>query len=77
MRDNDEAGIKRAQEAAEHLHSVASRVRVCLLPDLPPKGDVSDWIEAGGTLDQLQRIIEDVPDWSPGDAPGDTLLYPR
>jgi len=59
MRDNDEAGIKRAQEAAEHLHSVASRVRVCLLPDLPPKGDVSDWIEAGGTLDQLQRIIED------------------
>src|SRR5215831_19066304 len=68
MRDNDEAGIKRAQEAAEHLHSVASRVRVCLLPDLPPKGDVSDWIEAGGTLDQLQRIIEDVPDWSPGDA---------
>jgi hypothetical protein len=69
MRDNDDAGIKRAQEAAEHLHGVASRLRVCLLPDLGPKGDVTNWIEAGGTVDQLQRIIENVPDWQPSDAP--------
>jgi RecA-family ATPase len=72
MRDNDDAGIKRAQEAAEHLHGVASRLRMCLLPDLPPKGDVTDWIEAGGTVDQLQRIIEDVPDWASTDVPAPT-----
>ena len=26
------------------------------LPDLPPKGDVSDWLDAGGTRDQLLEL---------------------
>jgi hypothetical protein len=39
----------------------ASSARL-LLPDLPPKGDVSDWLDAGGTVaalvEQAERVLE-------------------
>ena len=36
---------------------------------LPPKGDISDWLAAGGTLAQLRTIIEATPEWDPAQAP--------
>jgi hypothetical protein len=33
-------------------------VRILELPGLPPKGDVADWIEAGGTLARLYELAE-------------------
>jgi putative DNA primase/helicase len=33
-------------------------VRTLVLPGAPPKGDVSDWINAGGTADQLWALVE-------------------
>jgi hypothetical protein len=33
--------------------------------DLPPKGDISNWIEAGGTAEQLWALVEQAPDWKP------------
>lgn len=60
------------------LALVAARVRVLELPDLPPKGDASDWIAAGGTADALYDLVEaravDFADWvmaRPGAAPWD------
>jgi predicted P-loop ATPase len=36
-----------------------------MLPDLPLKGDCADWIEAGGTRDQLEGLAALAPDWTP------------
>jgi 5S rRNA maturation endonuclease (ribonuclease M5) len=45
LQDNDAAGLKRAIAAAQALHGIAKSIRIVLLPDLPPKGDVSDWLK--------------------------------
>ena len=33
------------------------------LPDLPPKGDVSDWLANGGTRDRLEELAAGTPYW--------------
>jgi hypothetical protein len=53
--DNDQPGRDHAQQVAEALHEVAS-VRIVALPDLPPKGDVCDWLDAGHTAEELSNI---------------------
>jgi hypothetical protein len=63
--DNDAAGAKHAQTVACNLHGVAREVRIVELPRLPPKGDVSDWIAAGGTAEELKRLAEAAPPWVP------------
>jgi putative DNA primase/helicase len=63
--DADNAGAKHAQEVGASLSGIAKRVRVLLLPGLPPKGDVIDWARAGGTREQLDALIERAPDWQP------------
>jgi hypothetical protein len=40
-------------------------VRIVELPGLPPKGDVSDWLAAGGTKEELTRLAEATPVWTP------------
>jgi hypothetical protein len=59
--DNDEVGEKHADIVARALHELAAEVQVLRLPDLPPKGDVSDWLDAGGTSDNLARLIVEAP----------------
>jgi len=56
--DNDEPGRKHAAKACAALGSVGAMVRVIHLPGLPEKGDVSDWLDAGGTVEQLQKLLE-------------------
>jgi hypothetical protein len=46
LEDNDEAGRKKAIEAATALHGTAKTIRIVRLPGLPEKGDVSDWLDA-------------------------------
>src|SRR5262249_38302170 len=36
------------------------------LPDLPHKGDVSDFLSAGGTREALERLAAEAPPWTPG-----------
>lgn len=62
--DNDEAGRNHAEQVAQYLHGVANSVRIVDLPGLPPKGDVTDWIEAGGTKGELHRLLVPVPSGS-------------
>lgn len=59
--DNDEAGEQHAALVAERLASVAREIRIVKLPGLPPKGDVSDWLEAGGTADGLAGLMQTAP----------------
>jgi putative DNA primase/helicase len=63
--DNDEAGRNHAQQVAQSLQGIAESVRIVELPGLPEKGDVSDWIAAGGTIEELMRLAEAAPIWTP------------
>ena len=63
--DNDEPGRKHAQIVAQALQGYAKTVKVVELPNLPVKGDVSDWINNGGTRDELLEMAEDTSDWEP------------
>jgi putative DNA primase/helicase len=59
--DNDEPGLKHARQVAQSLTGIASSVRILELPNLPPKGDVSDWLDAGGTAEALQTLAGAAP----------------
>jgi hypothetical protein len=59
--DNDATGRKHVQDVAAILAPVAASIRIVELPGLPPKGDVVDWLKAGGTEPELQRLIDDAP----------------
>ncbi len=56
--DNDEPGIEHAKAVKATLEGRAASVRILQLPGLPPKGDVTDWVRAGGTLDDLKRMVQ-------------------
>lgn len=63
--DNDEAGQGYAAQAARDLAGKAASLRLVILPGLPPKGDVSDWLDAGGTADQLRALADAAPPYAP------------
>jgi AAA domain len=46
LEDNDDDGRTKALAAAHALHGVAASIRIVSLPDLPDRGDVSDWLNA-------------------------------
>jgi putative DNA primase/helicase len=72
--DNDAPGRKHAAAVAAALLGVAASVKIVELPNLPAKGDVTDWKEAGGTGEQLSALLAEV---APLDAPGLAALRDR
>ncbi len=54
--DNDGAGRRHAKQIAESLASVGVKARILELPGLPEKGDVSDWLNAGGSKEELIKL---------------------
>ncbi|NML94734.1 AAA family ATPase [Novosphingobium sp. TW-4] len=71
LQDNDEAGAKHAAAGLKKLSAVAERAISLLLPGLPPKGDVSDWLAAGGSAFELQQKAEAA--FADADAPAELL----
>lgn len=63
--DNDPPGERHMQQVAQSLFTVTAEVKVLRLPDLPPKGDVSDWLAAGHSVEELQRLAEEARPWRP------------
>jgi hypothetical protein len=63
--DNDMVGSKHAFAVATQLTGIAREVRIVKLPNLAHKGDVSDWIEAGGTADELLELAQEAPIFDP------------
>jgi hypothetical protein len=51
-------GQDHAKSVAAQLANIASRIRILDLPGVPPKGDASDWIEAGGAAADLFQLVE-------------------
>lgn len=65
LADNDEPGRRHAEQVAKSLCGKAASVKVVNLPNLPEKGDVSDWLAAGGTKEELLRLAQEAPEWDP------------
>jgi hypothetical protein len=78
--DNDTAGLIGMTEIATKLHGTASKIRILELPELGPRKerhgkDFSDWAELeGNTKNTLERIISDLPEWSPEEHENESLI---
>ncbi len=66
--DNDDAGRAHAHVIARALKGVASSIKILELPELPDKGDVSDWFDAGGDAEQICILAEGAPEWEPNES---------
>jgi hypothetical protein len=66
--DNDEPGRKHALQAASSLHGIATEIVIVELPNLPPKGDVTDFFKNGGTVDEMVGLIERANAWQPDES---------
>ena len=65
LEDNDDAGRKKASEVAIALYAAAKTIRIVSLPDLPNKGDVSDWLDADPQRSRkFCDVCFDAPLWS-------------
>jgi putative DNA primase/helicase len=65
--DNDKPGLAHADKVARALALVAGSVRVVTLPNLPDKGDVSDWLDQGGDIADFINICDGSPRWAAND----------
>jgi hypothetical protein len=70
---NDDPGRAHAEQIAAALSGIAKSIRVLDIAehwsDCPPKGDISDWIAAGGTADQIRQLVKALPEWEPPAGP--------
>jgi len=74
--DNDPAGEEFGWAVAATLKQLRSEmvVKILRLPDLPPKGDIVEWIAAGGTLEKFLGLAaraaeitgEQIEQWKKG-----------
>ena len=70
--DNDIAGRRHMEVVARALIEETRELLVATLPNLKDKGDVSDFLDDGGTLDDLANLMADY--WSPTDMPAEDVL---
>ncbi|MEM6355212.1 MAG: AAA family ATPase [Pseudomonadota bacterium] len=56
--DNDQAGLKHAGEVMASLRRCDVKAVQLDLDELPSKGDVADWLDAGGTKTRLYELAE-------------------
>jgi hypothetical protein len=59
VEDNDDPGRRHSSKILAALHGVVPTIVVIPFPELPEKGDVSDWLEAGGTKKLLRARAEE------------------
>jgi hypothetical protein len=72
--DNDAPGRNHAEEVACSLSKVAASIRIVELPDLPPKGDVSDWLRRDPSGARLVKECDRAPLWEPGRKDRDKIV---
>lgn len=58
-------GQDHAKNVAAQLLPVAKSVNYLELPDVPLKGDVVDWFDAGGDVDRLYDLVDALPRYEP------------
>ncbi len=67
--DNDESGQSHMQMIGEKLIPVARSIRLLQLPDLGEKEDLSDWVQKGGTGEELKKLVDHSPIFTPSGSP--------
>jgi hypothetical protein len=77
LQDNDGAGVEKALAAAKLLYPVAKSIKIIRLPNLPKHGDITDWLDAGHTKDELEDVCYLTPDWEPESASSSSTLGPE
>ncbi len=61
--DNDEAGRIKAEKIASALYGIAKSIKIVTLPGLDEKGDVSDYLDAGHTVFDLDDLWGSTPEY--------------
>jgi DNA primase len=61
LRDNDAPGMVYAEMIAKTLHGICDGARIVLLPGIPLKGDICEWVDLGGNRAALLDIIKETP----------------
>jgi len=61
LADNDRAGATNSSLHTSRLARAGIAARLVALPDLPPKGDFWDWLEAGRSVAEATAICRDAP----------------
>ena len=62
--DNDDPGRRHAEDVAASCHTAGLHVKVIELPDLPPKGDVVDFL-GNHSKGDLFALVTAAPEWTP------------
>lgn len=55
--DNDDSGRQYAEDVLNSLRGIAASARKLELPNLSEKGDIVDWIAAGGTKEEFLKLV--------------------
>jgi len=61
--DNDKPGHAHADHVAKSLYGVANRIRILELP--PENKDISDWLDNGGSVEELEDLVASCPEYEP------------
>lgn len=80
--DNDNPGREHALKVARLLISVVKSIKIVELPKLPEKGDVTDFVNSGGTIEQIRDSYKLAQAWNPEwqfscDVPSENDKYVR
>jgi DNA polymerase bacteriophage-type len=61
LEDNDAAGRAHTAKIASALSGIVPDIRIVSFPELPERGDVSDWLEQGHTKEELLERARNAP----------------
>lgn len=75
--DNDSPGRQHAGKAATALLGKVKSVKILELEGLLEKGDVSDWIAAGGKSEELLKLAQQAEEWTPTESPNPPPINSR
>lgn len=62
--DNDGPGRDHAMKVAALLLGIAKIVKIVELPALPQKGDVTDFVNTGGTIEDIRELYRKAQPWT-------------
>jgi hypothetical protein len=74
--DHDEPGRAHARKVAAWLLDAGAKPALVELPGLPPKGDVSDWLDSGHTVEELWSLASRAEPFDPSDPGPAPELFP-
>jgi 5S rRNA maturation endonuclease (ribonuclease M5) len=61
--DSDKVGHKHSEQVAAYVNDYAVGIKIVQLSGLPESGDIADFLDCGGTIQQLVDKVEVTPLW--------------